>query len=158
AQAEPILRQLVARPDATPQMRQNLAMVESIQGNHADAEKLVRGDLPQSDAENNLTVLNQLSASNAAVDTQPLSAPPSETPTAAPAADASPAALATPASDDAVATDASATPATDATATAAPVMTMAPIADDPPSAPTALAAPTATSASAAPAATTTPAA
>jgi len=46
---------------------------------------LVRGDLVKSDADNNITVLNQLSASNAAVDVRRWSAPPSEAPNVAPA-------------------------------------------------------------------------
>lgn len=114
AQAEPILRQLVARPDATPQMRQNLAMVESIRGNRTAAEQLVRSDLPKSDADNNISVLNQLSASNAAADVQPASAPSSEAPAAAiPAAP-------------------TATPATSSTPPTAAIMRMEPIADDVP--------------------------
>ena len=112
AQAEPILRQLVARPDATPQMRQNLAMVESIRGNRTAAEQLVRGDLPKSDADNNISVLNQLSTSNAAADVQPLSAPSSEAPAAS--------------------IPAAATPATASHPSTTAVVRMEPIADDVP--------------------------
>jgi Flp pilus assembly protein TadD len=144
AQAEPILRQLVARPDATPQMRQNLAMVESIRGNKVEAETLVRGDLPKSDADNNISVLNQLSASNAAVDVQPLSAPPSAAPTPAPVPAAPQPAAATLAPTSSPAdSEVAASPKTEAidqaTPAAAPlapkpvarqIVTMAPIADD----------------------------
>ncbi len=63
-QAEVILFRLVSRPDATPAMRQNLAMVASLKGNTAEAEQLVREDLPADQALNNLTVLRQLDADN----------------------------------------------------------------------------------------------
>ncbi len=142
AQAEPILRQLVARPDATPQMRQNLAMVESIRGNKVEAEQLVRGDLPKSDADNNISVLNQLSASNATVDVQPLSVPPSEAPVLAPVP-AAPKPAATALAPPSAETDAAAPPKTEASDEATPpgaqvkpkpaarqIVTMAPIADD----------------------------
>ena len=62
SQGEVILRKLVARPDATAQMRQNLAMVASIKGNKAEAEQLARQDLTPAEAQNNMAVLRQLSA------------------------------------------------------------------------------------------------
>jgi Flp pilus assembly protein TadD len=153
--AEPILRQLVARPDATPQMRQNLAMVESIRGNRGAAEQLVRTDLPKTEADNNLAVFNQLSESNA-VDVKPIAPPLSQKPASStPATTATPRARVTmaPIADDdeapsaapepaaapkpavATAPATTATPAA-ATATAAPtaptkqIVTMSPIADD----------------------------
>jgi Flp pilus assembly protein TadD len=65
-QAEIILRRLVSRPDATPQMRQNLAMIASLKGNAAEAEQLAREDLAPEQATNNMVVLRQLDADNAA--------------------------------------------------------------------------------------------
>jgi Flp pilus assembly protein TadD len=64
AQGEAILRKLVARPDATAQMRQNLAMVASLKGDKLEAEKLARQDLTGPDVFNNLAVMRQLSATN----------------------------------------------------------------------------------------------
>jgi len=138
-QAEPLLRQLVARPDATPQMRQNLAMVESIRGNKVEAEQLVRGDLPKPDADNNISVLNQLSASNAPVDVQPLTPPlPSASPMPVPAAP-QPAAAALAPTTPAAENEVAAPPKTEVSDEAAPatrkpaarqIVTMSPIADD----------------------------
>lgn len=68
-QAETTLRRLVARPDATPQMRQNLAMIASIKGNAVEAEQLAREDLTADQAKNNLTVLRQLDVDNVQVAT-----------------------------------------------------------------------------------------
>lgn len=65
AQGEAILRKLVARPDATAQMRQNLAMVASLKGDKLEAEQLARQDLPATDVFNNMAVMRQLSATNA---------------------------------------------------------------------------------------------
>ena len=64
-QGEMILRRLVSRPDATPQMRQNLAMIASLKGNSIEAEQLAREDLAPEQAKNNLAVLRQLDADNA---------------------------------------------------------------------------------------------
>lgn len=63
-QAETILRRLVSGPEATPQMRQNLAMIATLKGNSTEAEQLAREDLPAEQAANNLTVLRQLDADN----------------------------------------------------------------------------------------------
>ncbi len=71
-QAEVILLRLVSRPDATPQMRQNLAMVASLKGNAVEAEQLVREDLPADQATNNLAVLRQLDVDNAKVPQAPV--------------------------------------------------------------------------------------
>ena len=65
AQGEAILRKLVARPDATAQMRQNLAMVASLKGDKIEAEQLARQDLTGPDVFNNMAVMRQLSATNA---------------------------------------------------------------------------------------------
>lgn len=94
-QGEEMLRGLVARPDATPQMRQNLSMVASLRGNRHEAEKLSRQDLSPAETSNNLAVMEQLSAANA---TSPAPAPlPSQTPEIPPrpAADPAPAHVAT---------------------------------------------------------------
>lgn len=119
AQAEPILRRLANRPDATPQMRQNLAMVEALTGNTTAAQKLAQTDLTPTDAQNNIAVLSQLSASNAAVDVQPLAAP-KTTPAAQPESSLT---------ESAPAQAPAAAPA-DVPAPAFTPRTMAPIADD----------------------------
>lgn len=80
-EAELILRRLVARPDASAQMRQNLAMVAAIKGNASEAEQLGREDLPPSDVTNNLALLQQLDARNVPINVQPLAPPtPATTP------------------------------------------------------------------------------
>ena len=89
AQGEAILRKLVARPDATAQMRQNLAMIASLKGDKLEAEQLARQDLPATDVFNNMAVMRQLSATNA----KPAVAPKPVTPApaaVAPAAKAAP--------------------------------------------------------------------
>jgi Flp pilus assembly protein TadD len=77
-QGEEILRELVARPDATPQIRQNMSMVASLRGNRKEAENLARQDLSPAETKNNLAVMEQLSAANA----MPLvpAAPPTQAP------------------------------------------------------------------------------
>ena len=93
AQGEAILRKLVARPDATAQMRQNLAMVASLKGDKVEAEQLARQDLTGPDVFNNMAVMRQLSATNAKpADTpKPADAPKPATPAAvAPAAKVTP--------------------------------------------------------------------
>ena len=94
-QGEEILRGLVARPNATPQMRQNLSMVASLRGNRQEAEKLSRQDLSPAETSNNLAVMEQLSAANAPSPVPALL--PSQTPeiTRAPAAEPAPANVAT---------------------------------------------------------------
>lgn len=52
--AEGLLRQAAADPRATAQERQNLALVLGLQGKFAEAEQLVRRDLPPELAENNI--------------------------------------------------------------------------------------------------------
>jgi Flp pilus assembly protein TadD len=79
-QAEVTLRRLVARPDATPQMRQNLAMIEAMKGNLVEAEQLAREDLPPGEATSNIAVLRQFDARNAKINAEPLPAPSATTP------------------------------------------------------------------------------
>jgi Flp pilus assembly protein TadD len=57
ASAEPLLRRAVTRPGATMQTRQNLALVLGVQGKTAEAERLIRDDLPPELAERNLAWL-----------------------------------------------------------------------------------------------------
>ena len=57
-QAEALLRKAVARPGATLQMRQNLALVLGLQGRFAEAEQLTRQDLPPELAEANMAYLH----------------------------------------------------------------------------------------------------
>lgn len=83
-EGETILRRLVSRPDATAQMRQNLAMIESLKGNAAEAEQLARQDLPAAEASNNIAVLKQMDVHNA-----PTKAAVGETPASEPAVKAS---------------------------------------------------------------------
>src|SRR5207302_7260615 len=44
--AELTLRRAIARPNADPRVRQNLALVVGLQGRFAEAESVVRSDLP----------------------------------------------------------------------------------------------------------------
>lgn len=83
-QGEIILRRLVSRPDATPQMRQNLAMIASLKGNPVEAEQLAREDLAPEQASNNLAVLRQMDADNA--ESAPTEAPEAAAPIATPVA------------------------------------------------------------------------
>ncbi len=66
AGAEALLRRATARPDATLQERQNLTLVLGIEGKLAEAEKLLREDLPPDQAEANLAYLKRLAPSQAA--------------------------------------------------------------------------------------------
>jgi Flp pilus assembly protein TadD len=54
AAAETLMRQVVAKPDATIQMRQNLALLLGLQDKMPEAEKLLRQDLPPEAVEQNL--------------------------------------------------------------------------------------------------------
>jgi Flp pilus assembly protein TadD len=134
--AETILRRLVSRPDATPQMRQNLSMVASLKGNTSEAAQLASEDLPAAQATNNLTVLRQLDIDNAKVSALPELPLPEAQPEVtrteipAPVAAVEEAPIATEAAV-AETTTAETTPVV--TAAPAPVQTryqMAPIADD----------------------------
>jgi Flp pilus assembly protein TadD len=59
AGAEPLLRTAAAQKGATLQIRQNLALVLGLQGKMAEAEKLLREDLPPAQADANLAWLQQ---------------------------------------------------------------------------------------------------
>ncbi len=54
AGAETLLRQAVAQPNASMQMRLNLAMALGLQGKIGEAEQIIRRDLPPDAAERNL--------------------------------------------------------------------------------------------------------
>lgn len=64
--AETLLRTAAAQRDATMQVRQNLALVLGLSGNLAEAEKLLREDLPPAQAEANLAWLQSRQAKPAA--------------------------------------------------------------------------------------------
>lgn len=57
--AEGLLRRAAAQPGASLQVRQNLALVLGLQGKMAEAEALIRRDLPPDQAERNLDWLRQ---------------------------------------------------------------------------------------------------
>lgn len=59
ASAETLLRRAAARPDATLKTRLNLAMVLGLQGKTAEAEQILRRDLPPEVADRNLEWLRQ---------------------------------------------------------------------------------------------------
>lgn len=59
-QAEPILRQAVALPSATPETRQNLAIALALQGKFDEAERLERIDLPPAQVASNMAYLRSL--------------------------------------------------------------------------------------------------
>jgi Flp pilus assembly protein TadD len=60
--AEAALRQASARPDASPRVRQNLALVVGLQGRFADAERIAASDLPPAEAEANVRYLREMLA------------------------------------------------------------------------------------------------
>jgi len=60
--AEETLRRASEQRDATPKVRQNLALVVGLQGRFAEAEKIVRADLPTAEAEANVTYLREMLA------------------------------------------------------------------------------------------------
>jgi Flp pilus assembly protein TadD len=60
--AEATLQQAMARPNAGPKVRQNLALVVGLQGRFAEAEQIARADLPQDEAAANVTYLRQMLA------------------------------------------------------------------------------------------------
>ena len=74
AGAEPLLRTAAAQKDATMQVRQNLALVLGLEGKMAEAEKLLREDLPPQQADANLAWLQQNTKTAPAV-TAPTSGP-----------------------------------------------------------------------------------
>jgi len=60
--AEATLRQAMARPDAAPKVRQNLALVVGLQGRFAEAEQIASADLPPDEAVANVAYLKQMLA------------------------------------------------------------------------------------------------
>ena len=60
--AETTLRQAMARRDAAPKVRQNLALVVGLQGRFAEAEQIARADLPPNEAAANVAYLKQMLA------------------------------------------------------------------------------------------------
>jgi Flp pilus assembly protein TadD len=58
--AEEVLRQAYANPQANPRVRQNLALVVGLQGRFAEAETIVRADLPPDEAAANVAYLKQM--------------------------------------------------------------------------------------------------
>lgn len=67
AGAEPLLRRAAAQPGASLKVRLNLAMVLGLAGNLAEAEQMLRRDLPPEAADRNLSWLRER-ASGAGVD------------------------------------------------------------------------------------------
>lgn len=65
-QAEALLRKAVAQPAATIQIRQDLSLVLGMRGKLAEAEQLMRQDLPPEIANNNLAYLRALAAGDKA--------------------------------------------------------------------------------------------
>lgn len=68
--AETLLRRAVARPDATLKTRLNLAMVLGLQGKTAEAEQMLRRDLPPEVADRNLQWLQQRGQAGGATSTE----------------------------------------------------------------------------------------
>lgn len=68
--AEETLRQAAARPDASPRVRQNLALVIGLQGRYAEAERIASADLPPTEAEANVQYLRDMIDKQAAAKKQ----------------------------------------------------------------------------------------
>ncbi len=60
AQAEQVLRRAYARPGAGSRVRQNLALVVGLQGRFAEAESIVKADLPPDEAAANVAYLKEM--------------------------------------------------------------------------------------------------
>ena len=73
--AEATLRQAAGQTNAAPKVRQNLALVVGLQGRFAEAERIVRADLPPAEAEANAAYLRQMLAERGALDKQPAARP-----------------------------------------------------------------------------------
>lgn len=58
--AESVLRRAQNRGSADPRVRQNLALVVGLQGRFAEAETIVKADLPADEAEANVAYLRQM--------------------------------------------------------------------------------------------------
>ncbi len=80
--AEEYLRQASRQPDAAPKSRQNLALVIGLQGRLAEAETLVRADLPPAEAEANVGYLRDMLAQHSDSKTERPPAPKSKKPKA----------------------------------------------------------------------------
>ena len=63
--AEGLLRRAAARPEADAKVRQNLALVLGLQGKTAEAERLIRDDLPPEQAAANLAWLRHAAGAGA---------------------------------------------------------------------------------------------
>ncbi len=60
AQAETTLRKAVTQPDASPKVRQNLALVVGLEGRFQEAEQIAAADLPPDEAAANVAYLRQM--------------------------------------------------------------------------------------------------
>ncbi len=80
--AEDYLRQASQQPDAAPKARQNLALVIGLQGRLAEAEKIVRADLPPAEAEANAGYLRDMLAQHNELKTERTAAPKAKKPKA----------------------------------------------------------------------------
>jgi Flp pilus assembly protein TadD len=60
--AEVTLQRAVAQPNASPKVRQNLALVVGLRGRFEEAEKIARADLPEKEAAANVTYLREILA------------------------------------------------------------------------------------------------
>jgi Flp pilus assembly protein TadD len=60
--AEFTLRRAVGQQNASPKVRQNLALVVGLEGRYAEAEKIASADLPPGEAEANVAYLRQMLA------------------------------------------------------------------------------------------------
>jgi len=59
-QAEATLRKAVAQPNASPKVRQNLALVVGLEGRFKEAEQIASADLPPDEAAANVAYLRQM--------------------------------------------------------------------------------------------------
>jgi len=59
-QAETVLRRAYARPNAGPRVRQNLALAVGLQGRFAEAEAIIKADLPPDEAAANVAYLKAM--------------------------------------------------------------------------------------------------
>ena len=68
--AEETLRMAAAQPNASPKVRQNLALVVGLQGRFAEAESIASADLPPAEAAANVAYLRQMLAKKNAFTTK----------------------------------------------------------------------------------------
>ena len=61
-QAEKLLRQAIAQPNADSRVRQNLALVVGLEGRFAEAEKIAGAEISPQQAEANIAYLRQMLA------------------------------------------------------------------------------------------------